>query len=147
VGSATLHYQGWANPVQLTNGNWYGIARVQLVGCAAGDLDHDGVGDLIGAVVQTGGGTEELFTLVFWHNNGGHPVFSAMVDLGDHAAVFTITVHAETATVWRVTRRPTDPIGATTILRTSIYRVSGATLVEVSHTDVPYTGFPALPGY
>jgi hypothetical protein len=141
LGGPGLSYQGYVTPLQLVGGNWYGNgSHVQLLSCAVGDLDNDGAADVLAAVELTNGGTGQFWTLVFWHNGGGSPIFAAQLDLGDRNPVQDITISGDKATVVWWTRKPADPMYKISIVRTSVYKVSGSTLAEISHTDAPYTG-------
>jgi hypothetical protein len=141
LGSPTVKYQGYADYLPLADGVWSGedgnMVEVKL--CAIGDLNSDGAADALVAVELTPQGTGRFWSLAYWRNSGGSPVFAAVLDLDDRTPVESITIGANKATVVWLTRGPSDPAIGLTIRRTSVFKVSGATLTELSHTDAAYT--------
>jgi hypothetical protein len=129
--------------MSLADGRWAGedgVGIELLPQCGIGDLVGDGAADALGAVKVTAGGTGRFFSLVAWRNDGGTPIPAATTSLGDRTPVVSIEVAARRATVVYRTRGDSDPAAALTITRTAVYQVVGTNLVEVSHTDEPYTG-------
>ncbi|MEV4481081.1 hypothetical protein [Micromonospora coxensis] len=141
VGSRTVRYRGMAEPVTLDDGTWRGRDRATVTlqrACGVGDLDGDGTADAVGAVALNSGGSGTFFTLVAWGGSGGEPVFRALADLGDRTPVERISVADGRATVVWLTRSAGRSLAELDVRRTSVYRLSGTTLVEVGHTDQSY---------
>ncbi|MEU6078228.1 hypothetical protein [Micromonospora sp. NPDC047074] len=140
VGSRTVRYNGNANPITLAAGRWSGDgATVELQKpCAIGDLDGDGAGDAVGAVMRNGGGSGRFFTLAVWRNVDGDPAYQAQDDLGDRTPVSSISVRDGQATVVFLTRSPGSTTAELNIRRTAVYQLQGASLTELRHTDAPY---------
>ena len=140
VGGTGVAYNGSTAAVPLVGGTATladgGVVTLQAP-CGIGDLTGDGVADALGAVVLNGGGTGRFWSLVAWRSVGGVPVCAAVKDLDDRTPVTSITIAGNKATVVYETRKPTDSMAVLTIVRTVIFGLSGTTLVEVSHTDVP----------
>lgn len=142
LGSAAAPYNGYPDHIPLTEGIWNGEdgATVELQKpCATGDLDGDGAADAVGTVRLRAGGTGQFWTVVVWRNSGGEPAYRALVDLGDRNPVTSVSVSGQRATVVWLTRSDGRGMAELDIRRTSVYRLSGTTLVEVGHTDAPYT--------
>ncbi|MEV4481079.1 hypothetical protein [Micromonospora coxensis] len=142
LGSAAAPYNGYPDYIPLTEGMWNGEdgASVELQKpCAVGDLDGDGAADAVGTVRLRAGGTGQFWTVAVWRNSGGEPAYRALVDLGDRNPVTSVSVSGQRATVVWLTRSEGKGMAELDIRRTSVYRLSGTTLVEVSHTDAPYT--------
>ncbi len=143
LGSPTLSYNGYHDSIPLGDGHFSGEdgAEVDLrPQCAAGDLTGDGAADLLGVVSLNGGGSGTFFTLVVWKNVGAEPVCQALYDLGDRTPVVSVAISGQQATVVWLTRTPDAPSAVVNLRRTSVFKLSGATLTELSHTDVPYSG-------
>ena len=142
LGSPTLKYNGYNDSIPLGDGHWSGEdgAEVDLQPqCGVGDLTGDGAADLLGAVSLRTGGTGTFYTLVVWKNVAGQPVCQALYDLGDRNPVVSITIAGQKAIVVWLTRTDDAPMAQVNLSRTSIFSLSGATLTQLSHTDVPYT--------
>ncbi|SCG61714.1 hypothetical protein [Micromonospora halophytica] len=142
LGSAAAPYNGYPDHIPLTAGVWNGEdgATVELQKpCATGDLDGDGAADAVGTVRLRAGGTGQFWTVVVWRNSGGEPAYQALLDLGDRTPVTSVSVSGQRATVVWLTRSDGRSMAELDIRRTSVYRLSGTTLVEVGHTDAPYT--------
>jgi hypothetical protein len=143
VGSGKVRYQKYATPLRLTSGSWSGQdgATVELQQpCAIGDLDGDGAGDAVGAVVLDKARTERFFTLAAWRNVKGQPEYLAQADLGDRTPVQSISVHNGRVTVVYLTRTANSPMTKLNLRRTAIYQRKGALLVKLSHTDTKING-------
>jgi len=140
IGSKTVKYHDY-DGIPLLEGRWAGEDgnEVELRECAVGDLDGDGAIDVLAAVSLNAGGTGRFWSLDYWRNVDGEPVYSAHKDLDDRTPVESITIAAAKATVVWLTRGATDPAIALTIRRTSVFTLSGPTLGETSFTDAPYT--------
>ncbi|MFI9641662.1 hypothetical protein ACIG87_16620 [Micromonospora sp. NPDC051925] len=141
LGSSKTPYNGYPDYLPLAQGQWVGEdgTRVTLEkACGIGDLDGDGAVDAVGAVSLNSGGTGTFYTLAAWRNNGGVPVFRALTELGDRTPVVSISVAGRRATVVWLTRGPGRGMAELDTRRTSVYKLSGSTLAEVSHTDAPY---------
>jgi hypothetical protein len=143
LGSTTLSYNGYHDSIPLGDGHFSGEdgAEVDLQPqCGVGDLTGDGAADLLGVVSLKTGGTGTFFTLVVWRNVKAQPVCQALYDLGDRTPVVSVTISGQKATVVWLTRTPDAPMAQVNLRRTSVFKLSGATLTELSHTDVPYSG-------
>ncbi|WP_328342465.1 hypothetical protein [Micromonospora sp. NBC_00421] len=141
LGSSKVPYNGYPDYLPLAGGQWSGEdgATVKLQKpCGIGDLDGDGADDAVGAVAVNSGGTGTFYTLAAWRNDGGVPAFQALVDLGDRTPVLSIDVAGRKATVVWLTRSPSRGMAELDIKRTSVYKLAGHKLTEVSHTDAPY---------
>jgi hypothetical protein len=139
LNSAAADQHNYPQEIRLVDGGWTGDGlSVSSRECAVGDLDGDGHADGITSLVFNNGGTGQFYYLAYWHNDSGQPVYESAVNLGDRTPVETITIADGKATVVLLTRTADLPEAATNIRRTSIYRLSGATLVEEGHTDAPY---------
>ncbi|HEX6872389.1 MAG TPA: hypothetical protein VF163_14935 [Micromonosporaceae bacterium] len=141
LGSATVRFNGYPDYIPLADGIWNGEdgASVQLQQCAIGDLTNDAAADGIASIVLSTGGTGSFYSLAVWRNVSGAPDFTALLDLGDRTPVESIAVSGNRATVVYLTRADDEPPVALTIRRTAVFKVSGGTLVEQSHTDAAYT--------
>lgn len=141
LGSPTVKYNGYNDYIPLADGIWSGEdgVNVSLRECGLGDLDGDGAADGLASIVMNSGGTGQFYSLAYWRNVSGQPVFTALLDLDDRTPVEKITISGNRATVVILTRTPDLPAAAVNLRRTAIYKVSGAKLVEVSHTDTAYT--------
>ncbi|WP_432900986.1 hypothetical protein ACQP1S_29175 [Micromonospora matsumotoense] len=141
IGSSKTPYNGYPDYLPLAGGQWSGEdgATVTLQKpCGIGDMDGDGAEDAVGAVAVNSGGSGTFYTLAAWRNSGGLPVFRALTDLGDRTPVVSISVAGRKATVVWLTRSPSRGMAELDIKRTSVFKLSGSTLTEVSHTDAPY---------
>ena len=141
LGSASVRFEDYADFIPLADGIWSGEdgRNVSLRECGLGDLDGDGAVDGLASVVLNSGGTGQFYYLAAWRNVAGEPAFTAYLALDDRTPVEKITISGGKATVIILTRTPDMPAAALNIRRTAIYQLSGATLVELSHTDAPYT--------
>ncbi|MGW0119752.1 hypothetical protein [Streptomyces sp. NPDC003327] len=130
--------------IRLSDGRWEGdglLIELQPQ-CAIGDLTGDASPDAVAAVKVTTEGTGRFYGLVTWRNDGGTPVPAAAAALGDRTPVESVTVAAapaRRATVVYLTRHDTDPTAVVTIRRTAVHRVVEPAMVELSHSDAPYT--------
>ena len=141
LGSTAVKYNGYLDGIPLADGVWSGEDgnTVTLTVCATGDLDGDGAVDALGSVRLSSAGTGQFYTLAVWLNSAGHPTFTALKDLDDRTPVQTISIAAGKATVVYLTRHADEPMAQLSIKRTAIFKLSGATLTELSHSDVAYT--------
>ena len=142
VGSTTISYNGYHDSIPLGDGVWSGEDGNTVTlqdPCAIGDLDGDGGADAVGVVMLSSGGTGQFWSLVVWHDSNGHPVFTAVTDLGDRNPVQSITISGGKATVVYLTRTADLPMAGVNIKRTAIYKLSGHHFTEQSHHDDPYT--------
>lgn len=141
LGSATVKYNGYPDGIPLADGSWSGEDgnTVTLTVCATGDLTGDGAVDGLAALKLDGGGTGKFYSIGAWRNVAGKPVFAALKDLDDRTPVQSIAIAAGKATVVYLTRNDGEPAAQISIRRTAVFTLSGATLTELSHTDVPYT--------
>lgn len=141
LGSAAVPFNGYPDYLPLADGIWAGEDgnSVELQKCAIGDLNGDGRADGIASIVLSAGGTGHFYSMAVWRNSGGSAVFTALLDLGDRTPVESISVSGQRATVVYLTRADDEPMAMISIRRTSVFRLAGATLVEESHTDAPYT--------
>jgi hypothetical protein len=143
LGSTTLRYQDYPDPLPLAEGRWAGEDGVTVElqdACGIGDLDADGAADAVRALLMETGGTGRFFGLAVWRNVGGAPVYLTVTDLGDRTPVESITIASGRATVVYLTRTPDAPMAMLDIRRTAVFRLSGGGLTEVGHTDAPYSG-------
>ncbi|MFI2436053.1 hypothetical protein [Streptomyces sp. NPDC018693] len=130
--------------MRLTDGHWEGGDGVQVdlvePECATGQLVGDDAADAVGVVKVTPEGTGRFYTVVVWRNDHGTPVPAATKSLGDRNPVVSVTVRGPNVTVVYHTRHDTDPPVAHTLTRTSVYRVEGTGLREISRVDARYLG-------
>jgi hypothetical protein len=140
LGSPTVRFNDY-DGIPLLDGVWSGEDgnSITVKICGVGDLNGDGAVDALAAVELDAGGTGKFWSLAAWRNTSGSPVFAAVKELGDRTPVQSITITGNRATVVYLTRGDSDPMAAITTRRTAIFRVSGVTLTEVSHSDEPYT--------
>ncbi|WP_159765950.1 hypothetical protein [Streptomyces sp. HM190] len=130
----------------LSGGRWEGPDGVVIElqpQCAVGDITGDGAADAVGALKISTGGTGRFYTLVTWRNDGGTPVPAATAELGDRTPVVSVDFPSagpprQVTVVYR-TRGDDDPAAVVTLTRTAVYEVSGASMVELHHSDAPYT--------
>ncbi|MFD2683831.1 hypothetical protein ACFS5L_02960 [Streptomyces phyllanthi] len=130
----------------LSGGRWEGADGVVIElqpQCDIGDVTGDSAPDAVGALKISTGGTGRFYTLVTWRNDGGTPVPAAAAELGDRTPVVSIDIPSaggprQVTVVYR-TRGDDDPAAVVTITRTAVYEVSPPAMVEVSHSDAPYT--------
>ncbi|SBT48598.1 hypothetical protein [Micromonospora auratinigra] len=142
LGSAKVPFNGYPDYLPLLDGIWNGEdgATVELQKpCGIGDLDGDGSADAARAVLLRTGGVGQFWSVAFWHNSAGKPAYRSLVDLGDRNPVTAISVSGQRATVVWLTRSDGKSMAELDIERTSVYQLSGTTVTEVKHTDVPYT--------
>lgn len=142
LGSTTLSYNGYHDSIPLGDGHWSGEDGAEVdvqPQCAAGDLTGDGAADLLGVVSLRTGGTGTFYTLVVWKDVAGEPVCQALYDLGDRDPVVSISIALHRATVVWLTRTADAPLAAVNLKRTSVLQLSGQTMIELTHADVPYT--------
>jgi hypothetical protein len=141
LGSNALKYNGYVDGIPLSDGTWSGEDgnTVTLTVCATGDLNGDGAVDALGSVRLTSAGTGQFYTLAVWLNSAGDPLFTALKDLDDRTPVQTISIAGGKATVVYLTRHADEPMAQLSIKRTAIFKLSGSTLTELSHSDAPYT--------
>ncbi len=142
LGSKKVPFNGYPDFIPLFEGVWSGEdgATVELQKpCAVGDLDGDGAADAVGTVMLTSGGSGKFWTVVVWRNSGGKPVYRTLTDLGDRTPVISVSATGGKATVVWLTRSDDKSMAELDIKRTSVYKLSGTTLTEVTHTDAPYT--------
>ncbi|MFF5359802.1 hypothetical protein ACFY4I_10435 [Streptomyces scabiei] len=130
----------------LSAGRWEGADGVVIElqpQCAIGDITGDSAPDAVGALKISTGGTGKFYTLVTWRNDGGTPVPAAAAELGDRTPVVSIDFPssgpARQVTVVYRTRGDDDPAAVVTLTRTAVYQVSEPTMVELHHSDAPYT--------
>lgn len=111
--------------------------------CAIGDVTGDNAPDAVGALKISTGGTGRFYTLVTWRNDAGTPVPAAAAELGDRTPVVSIDFppagEPRQVTVVHRTRGEDDPAAVVTLTRTAVYEVSEPTMVELHHSDAPYT--------
>jgi hypothetical protein len=141
VGSPSKKFQGTYDGVPLADGLWNGEdgATIELKVCGVGDMDHDGSVDAMAGLEFSTGGTGHFWSIAFWHNNGGAPVYTAVLDLDDRTPVESIDISNNKAEIVYDTRGPSDPMAELTIRRTAIFTLSGTTISELTHVDEPYT--------
>jgi hypothetical protein len=141
LGSNAMKYNGYVDGIPLADGTWSGEDgnTVTVTVCATGDLDGDGAVDALASVMLSSAGTGRFYTLAVWLNADGKPVFAALKDIDDRTPVQSISIAAGKATVVYLTRHADEPMAQLSIKRTAIFKLSGSTLTEVSHSDVPYT--------
>jgi hypothetical protein len=142
LGSPSVRYNGYPDYIPLADGIWSGEdgANVSFRECGIGDLDGDGAADGIGSILlHTNNTTGQFYSLAVWRNVGGQPVFTALKELDDRTPVEKITISGGKATVVYLTRSEGVPLAGLDIRRTAVFKLSGGTLVEQSHTDAPYT--------
>jgi hypothetical protein len=143
LGNPTRPFNGYSDYIPLLDGMWSGEdgAMVEMQKpCGIGDLDGDGAADAVGTVLlRVAGGTGQFWSLAVWHNAAGRPVYRTLADLGDRNPVLSIAVAGQKATVVWLTRTSDAPMAVLNLKRTTVYKLSGADLVEVGHTDAPYT--------
>jgi hypothetical protein len=130
--------------IALRDGRWEGDGVVIELQprCGIGNMTGDAAADAVGAIKVTSGGTGRFYALVTWRNDAGTPVPAAAAPLGDRTPVVSIDAAsppARQATVVYLTRRDTDPAAVVTVRRTADYRVMEPAMVEVRHSDAPYT--------
>lgn len=141
LGSNTAKFNGYADPIPLLEGRWAGEDGVTVIlqsACGIGDLTGDGAADALRALMLDGGGTGKFFSIVLWRNVNGKPAYVNLATLGDRTPIQNITISGQRATVVYLTRSDSAPMAELSIRRTAVYKLSGGSLVEVSHTDAPY---------
>lgn len=130
--------------VAFTDGRWEGdgvVIELQPQ-CGIGDMTGDAAADAVGAIKVTTGGTGKFYGLVTWRNDAGTPVPAAAVSLGDRTPVVSIDISSapvKQATVVYLTRGDSEPTAVVTLRRTAVYQVTEPAMVELHHSDAPYT--------
>ncbi|MFF3286246.1 hypothetical protein [Streptomyces sp. NPDC003023] len=130
--------------IALTDGRWEGdgvLIELQPQ-CGIGDMTGDAAADAVGVIKVSTGGTGRFYGLVTWRNDAGTPEPAAAASLGDRTPVVSIDISsapARQATVVYLTRRDSDPAAVVTLRRTAVYRVTEPAMVELHHSDAPYT--------
>ncbi|WP_286260439.1 hypothetical protein [Streptomyces graminofaciens] len=130
----------------LSGGRWEGADDVVIElqpQCAIGDVTGDSAHDAVGVLKISTGGTGRFYTLVTWRNDDGTPVPAAAAELGDRTPVVSIDIASaggpgQVTVVYR-TRGEDDPAAVVTLTRTAVYEVSEPAMVELHHSDAPYT--------
>jgi hypothetical protein len=128
--------------ITLADGRWAAEDGTEIelqAQCGIGDLTSDGAADAVGVVRISMGGTGRFYSLVAWRNSAGTPALADTLALGDRNPVTAITIASQRVTVVYLTRTDGSPMAALNLKRTAVFRVSGTTFVEESHTDEPYT--------
>ncbi|MEV4663456.1 hypothetical protein AB0J85_16105 [Micromonospora echinofusca] len=142
LGNGSERYNGYAEPIPLVDGMWSGedgtVVYMQQP-CAIGDLTGDEAADALVPVLMDGGGTGKFWQIVMYGNIDGRPVYVTMVDIGDRTPVESVSISSRRATVVYLTRPEDASAAEVAVRRTAVYQLSGSRLVEVSHTDTPYT--------
>lgn len=142
LGNGTVRYNGYADPIPLLDGQWSGedgaVVALQPP-CAIGDVTGDDADDAVRAVMLDGGGTGKFWSLALWRNVSGRPTYVTAAEIGDRTPVESVTIDGRRVKVVYLTRPDDAAMAVAVIKRTAIYRLSGSTLVEVSHTDEPHT--------
>ncbi|WP_158273828.1 hypothetical protein [Micromonospora sp. RP3T] len=142
LGSPKAPFYDHTDHIPLLDGIWNGEDGTGVAlqkPCAIGDLDGDKAADAARAVVVRTGGTGQFWSVVFWHNAAGKPAYRTVVDLGDRTPVTSIGIAGQKATVVWLTRSDDASMAELDTRRTTVYRLSGVTVTELSHTDTPYT--------
>ncbi|MGC4888910.1 hypothetical protein [Micromonospora sp. DT227] len=142
LGSPKAPFYDHTDHIPLLDGIWNGEDGTGVAlqkPCAIGDLDGDKAADAARAVVVRTGGTGQFWSVVFWHNAAGKPAYRTVVDLGDRTPVTSIGIAGQKATVVWLTRSDDASMAELNTRRTTVYRLSGVTVTELSHTDTPYT--------
>ncbi|MEU4779649.1 hypothetical protein [Micromonospora sp. NPDC023633] len=142
LGNGTERYNGYAEPIPLVDGMWSGedgtVVHMQQP-CAIGDLTGDEAADALVPVLMDGGGTGKFWQVVMYGNIDGKPVYVTMLDIGDRTPVESVSISSRRATVVYLTRPEDASSAEVAVRRTAVYQLSGSRLVEISHTDTPYT--------
>ncbi|MBQ1076088.1 hypothetical protein KBX06_23440 [Micromonospora sp. C31] len=142
LGNGSERYNGYAEPIPLVDGMWSGedgtVVHMQQP-CAVGDLTGDEAADALVPVLMDGGGTGKFWQVVMYGNIDGQPHYVTMIDIGDRTPVESVSISSRRATVVYLTRPEDASSAEVAVRRTAVYRLSGSRLVEVSHTDTPYT--------
>jgi hypothetical protein len=129
--------------INLTGGRWSAEDGTEILlqsPCGLGDILGDAGLDAVGVVTISTGGTGRFYELVAWRDANGTPVLAATTALGDRNPVLSISIAAGKITVLYLTRTDSAPMAVLDLKRTAIYTVSGTTLLQLSHSDVPYSG-------
>lgn len=135
---------GPVGTIALRDGRWEGdgvLIELQPQ-CGIGDVTGDSAADAVGAIKVTTGGTGKFYGLVTWRNEAGAAVPAAAASLGDRTPVVSIAVSSaprRQATVVYLTRGDSEPTAVVTIKRTAVYQVTDPAMVELHHSDAPYT--------
>ncbi|MFG2010865.1 hypothetical protein ACGFNF_17530 [Micromonospora sp. NPDC048868] len=142
LGNGSERYNGYPDPIPLLDGMWSGedgtVVHMQQP-CAIGDLTGDDAADAVVPVLMDGGGTGKFWQIVMYGNIDGKPVYVTMVDIGDRTPVESVSIKSRRATVVYLTRPEDASSAEVAVRRTAVYELSGSRLVEISHTDAPYT--------
>jgi hypothetical protein len=128
--------------INLAAGRWSAEDGTEILlksPCAIGDLVGDASADAVGVVTISTGGTGLFYQLVAWRNSSGSPALAATASLGDRNPVTSLSIASKKLTVVYLTRTSDASMAELNLRRTALYKVSGKALVEISHTDEPYT--------
>ncbi|WDZ82679.1 hypothetical protein [Micromonospora cathayae] len=142
LGSATVRYNNYPDPIPLTEGRWAGEDGVVVTlqpPCAIGDLTGDGAADALRASMLDGGGTGKFWAITLWRNVDGTPAYVGTVDLGDRTPIQKITISAGQAQVVYLTRPDDASMAELVIERTATYRLIGDKLEEIGYVDKPHS--------
>ncbi len=130
----------------LSGGRWEGADGVVIElqpQCAIGDVTGDSAPDAVGALKISTGGTGRFYSLVTWRNDDGTAVPAAVAELGDRTPVVSIDIPSagglRQVTVVHLTRGEDDPAAVVTLTRTAVYEVHEPAMVELHHSDAPYS--------
>ena len=109
-----------------------------------GDLNGDGVDDVVVIVVSYPGGSGTFFDLAAVLNQDGTPNPVAYAFLGDRVIIRSLTIEAGQIGIEFVTQGPDDPFCCPNMDRRQVYALQDDSLNSVDQVDTPRTE-PAVP--
>ncbi len=83
---------------------------LSLEGYVTGDINGDGLEDVVAILISKCGGTAALVNLEVLINDGERPMYRAMTFLGDRVDVRSIALKGETISVKMITHDEDDPM-------------------------------------
>ena len=109
-----------------------------------GDLNGDGVDDVLVVLISHPGGSGTFFYLAAVLNEGGTPNPVATAFLGDRVIIRSMTIEAGQTVLEMITQGPDDPMCCPNMDRRQVYILQDETLTLVEEADTPRTE-PAVP--
>jgi heat shock protein HslJ len=109
-----------------------------------GDLNGDGVDDVLVILISYPGGSGTFFNLTAVLNQDGTPAPVAAAFLGDRTIIRSMTIESGQILLEMITQGPDDPMCCPNMDRRQVYTLQDDRLVLVEQTDTPRTE-PAVP--
>ena len=122
------------NPAKLKNGSFEGDhLTVQILKSAVGDLNQDGLADMVITILENTGGSGNFRDLCLLLNRDGKLAHVDSVTLGDRIEITSLTLNGEIITVRYLDRKPTEPFAVKPTVQKKVrYRVQKGKLKKIT---------------